>query len=183
MCFPRIVLGKCLISVALNRRHLTEGQKAVLANEYRKILSEKAKKQRAVNAIEKRWRPEQKYLSETVTGKYNEGQKAVLANNYREILSRKAKEQRAKIAVTQREINRGNISEETVSSKMDKEERSRKIAAERWKVSEWKVRIAHEIEMETINIKWHSDNSSVEETVSTSDKDEVSDTKKAINVR
>jgi len=63
-----------LISVAMNRRHLTEGQKAVLANEYRKILSEKVKKQRAVNAIEKRWRPEQKYLSETVTGKYNEGQ-------------------------------------------------------------------------------------------------------------
>jgi len=30
-----------LISVAMNRRHLTEGQKAVLANEYRKILSEK----------------------------------------------------------------------------------------------------------------------------------------------
>jgi len=63
-----------LISVAMNRRHLTEGQKAVLANEYRKILSEKVKKQRAVNAIKKRWRPEQKYLSETVTGKYNEGQ-------------------------------------------------------------------------------------------------------------
>jgi len=37
-------------------------------------LSEKAKKQRAVNAIEKRWRPEQKYLSATVTDKYNEGQ-------------------------------------------------------------------------------------------------------------
>jgi len=30
-----------LISVAMNRRHLTEGQKAVLANEYRKILSKK----------------------------------------------------------------------------------------------------------------------------------------------
>jgi N6-adenosine-specific RNA methylase IME4/ParB-like chromosome segregation protein Spo0J len=30
-----------LISVAVNRRHLTEGQKAVLANEYRKILSKK----------------------------------------------------------------------------------------------------------------------------------------------
>jgi N6-adenosine-specific RNA methylase IME4/ParB-like chromosome segregation protein Spo0J len=63
-----------LISVAMNRRHLTEGQKAVLANEYRKILSEKAKKQRAVDAIEKRWRPERKYLSATVTDKYNEGQ-------------------------------------------------------------------------------------------------------------
>jgi len=30
-----------LISVAMNRRHLTEGQKAVLANEYRRILSKK----------------------------------------------------------------------------------------------------------------------------------------------
>jgi len=63
-----------LISVAMNKRHLTEGQKAVLANEYRKILSEKAKKQRAADAIEKRWKPEQKYLSTTVTDKYNEGQ-------------------------------------------------------------------------------------------------------------
>jgi len=76
-----------------------------------------------------------------------EGQKAVLANNYREILSKKAKEQRARIAVTQREINRGNILEETVSPEMDKEEeRSRKIASERWKVSEWNVRIAQEIQ-------------------------------------
>jgi len=30
-----------LISVALNRRHLTEGQKAVLANNYSTILSKK----------------------------------------------------------------------------------------------------------------------------------------------
>jgi len=36
--------------------------------------------------------------------------------------------------------------EETVSSKDDEEqERSREIASERWKVSEWKVRIAQEI--------------------------------------
>jgi len=35
-----------LISVAMNRRHLTEGQKAVLANEYRKILSKKLIKDR-----------------------------------------------------------------------------------------------------------------------------------------
>ena len=44
-----------LISVALNRRHLSEGQKAVLANEYRKVISEKAvktklEKARAVKA-------------------------------------------------------------------------------------------------------------------------------------
>jgi len=59
-----------LISVAMNRRHLTEGQKAVLANEYMKILSKKAKTQRAeiANAV--------KYgkvsLSETVTDKESE---------------------------------------------------------------------------------------------------------------
>jgi len=39
--------------------------------------------------------------------------------------------------------------------------------AERMKDSEWKVRIAHEIQKKTINIRWHSDNLSVEETVST----------------
>jgi len=51
------------------------------------------------------------------------------------------------------------------------------------KVSEWKVRIAHKIQKKTINIRWHSDNSSIEETVSTSDKDKVSDTKKTIDAR
>jgi hypothetical protein len=40
-----------LISVALNRRHWTEGQKAVLANEYRKVLSEKQKSKRAKIAV------------------------------------------------------------------------------------------------------------------------------------
>jgi len=88
-----------LISVAMNRRHLTEGQKAVLANEYRKILSEKAKTQRASDAIEKRWRPEQKYLETAVSPKYSEEQ-----------------------------------------------ERSRKIASDKFKVSERKVRTVQEIE-------------------------------------
>ena len=37
-----------LISVALNRRHLSEGQKAVLANEYRKVISEMALKERGL---------------------------------------------------------------------------------------------------------------------------------------
>jgi len=83
----------------MNRRHLTEGQKAVLANEYRKILSEKAKKQRASDAIEKRWRPEQKYLETAVSPKYSEEQ-----------------------------------------------ERSRKIASDKFKVSERKVRTVQEIE-------------------------------------
>ena len=54
----------------MNRRHLTEGQKPVLANEYMKVLSKKAKTQRAeiANAV--------KYgkvsLSETVTDKASE---------------------------------------------------------------------------------------------------------------
>jgi len=88
-----------LISVAMNRRHLTEGQKAVLANEYMRILSKKR---------------------ESEAGKK---------------------------AVTIREIKRGNIDEETVSTSMNEEqERSRKIASERWKVSEWNVRIAQEIQ-------------------------------------
>jgi len=127
--------GGYLISIALNKKHMTAGQKAVLANNYSTILSEKRETEAGKKAINARWHPEREY------------------------------------------------DEETVSSSYEEQERSRKIAFERWKVSEWKVRIAHEIEKETINIKWHSDNSSVEETVSTSDKDEVSDTKKAINVR
>jgi len=61
-----------LISVAMNRRHLTEGQKAVLANEYRKILSEKAKKERAEIAVIQREINRGNILSETVTDKLNE---------------------------------------------------------------------------------------------------------------
>jgi len=61
-----------LISVALNRRHLTEGQKAVLANEYRKILSEKAKKERVEIAVTQREINRGNILSDTVTDKMNE---------------------------------------------------------------------------------------------------------------
>jgi len=61
-----------LISVALNRKHLTEGQKAVLANEYRKILSEKVKKQRAEIAVTQREINRGNILSDTVTDKMNE---------------------------------------------------------------------------------------------------------------
>jgi len=61
-----------LISVAMNRRHLTEGQKAVLANEYRKILSEKAKTQRAEIAVTRREINRGNILSETVTDKMRE---------------------------------------------------------------------------------------------------------------
>jgi len=76
-----------------------------------------------------------------------EGQKAVLANNYSTILSKKRESEAGKKAVTIREIKKGNIDVETVSSSMNEEqERSRKIASERWKVSEWNVRIAQEIQ-------------------------------------
>ena len=61
-----------LISVAMNRRHLTEGQKAVLANEYRKILSEKAKKERAEIAVTQSEINRGNILSDTVTDKMNE---------------------------------------------------------------------------------------------------------------
>ena len=44
-----------LISVALNRRHLSEGQKAVLANEYRKVISEKIQSEAGKKAINARW--------------------------------------------------------------------------------------------------------------------------------
>jgi len=87
------------ISVALNRRHLTEGQKAVLANNYSKILSEKLNK----NKNSDRTRDENRRFlpfSETVSENGNEKEK--------------------------NDVGR--------------------IASERWKVSEWKVRIAHEIE-------------------------------------
>jgi len=42
---------ECLISVALNRRHLTEGQKAVLANEYMKGLSKKRRSEAGKKAV------------------------------------------------------------------------------------------------------------------------------------
>ncbi len=91
-----------LLSVALNRRHLTEGQKAVLANEYRKIISEKAKSERANKANDiKHDHPIS--LSETSTDK-------------------------------------------------EKEEDTRKAAAEKFKISEWKVRQASKIETDAPEI-------------------------------
>jgi len=88
-----------LISVAMNRRHLTEGQKAILANEYMKALSKKRESEAGEKANEVRWH--------------------------------------------------SNISsDETAVSSSDKDEvdRSRKLAAERLKVSERKIRYVHEIE-------------------------------------
>lgn len=87
-----------LISIALNRRHLTEGQKAYLANEYRKVQSEKAVK-------------------------------------------RKLEIARAVKAGTPL-----NSMEDTSASKIEETERSRKLAANKFKVPERKVRTAQEIE-------------------------------------
>jgi hypothetical protein len=113
-----------------------------------------------------------------------EGKKAVLSNNYSAILSKKLNEDKNS---DQPRDEKGRFLPilETVSNNGDEKEENvaRKIASERWKVSEWNVRIAQEIQKKAINIRWHSDNSSVEETVSTSDKDKVSDTKNAIDAR
>ncbi|MEM0124304.1 MAG: MT-A70 family methyltransferase [Candidatus Micrarchaeaceae archaeon] len=84
-----------LVSVALNRRHLTEGQKAMLALEYQKILSARLQSEAGKKAINERWHPEG-YVSEDVS--------------------------------------------ETYRSKD-----SRKIVAEQFKVSEWKLRQANAI--------------------------------------
>ena len=76
-----------------------------------------------------------------------EGQKAYLANEYRKVLSEKRQSEAGKKAVTIREIKRGHIDEETVSSPISAErDRSRAEAASRFKVSEWKVRVAQEVE-------------------------------------
>jgi len=88
-----------LISVAMNRRHLTEGQKAVLANEYIKRLSKKRKSEAGKKAINARWHPEREYGEATVASTYK-----------------------------------------------DEVDRSRKLAAERLKVSEKKIRYVQEIE-------------------------------------
>jgi len=63
-----------LISVAMNRRHLTEGQKAVLANNYREILSKKAKEQRAKIAVTQREINRGNILSDTVADKESDEQ-------------------------------------------------------------------------------------------------------------
>ena len=72
----RYVENEYLISVALNRRHLSEGQKAYLANEYRKVISEKAKKERGIKgAVETNkilYGKEPERLSDNVSDKRGE---------------------------------------------------------------------------------------------------------------
>ena len=55
-------------SLWLTTDQIREGQKAVLANEYRKVISEKALKERAERAINTRW-DNKEYLSETLADK------------------------------------------------------------------------------------------------------------------
>jgi len=64
--------NKWLISVALNRRHLTEGQKAVLANNYSTILSEKLSSDAGKKAINARWHPDKEYDEATVASTYED---------------------------------------------------------------------------------------------------------------
>jgi hypothetical protein len=53
---------------------LTEGQKAVLANEYMKSLIAEQQSEAGKKTIEVRYHPEQKYGEDTVTSAYNEEQ-------------------------------------------------------------------------------------------------------------
>jgi len=64
--------NKWLISVALDRRHLTEGQKAVLANEYMRILSKKRESETGKKAINARWHPDKEYDEATVASTYED---------------------------------------------------------------------------------------------------------------
>jgi len=61
-----------LISVAMNRRHLTEGQKAVLANEYRKVLSKKRQSEAGKIKANARWHPDKEYDEATVASTYED---------------------------------------------------------------------------------------------------------------
>ena len=68
-----------------------------------------------------------------------EGQKAVLANEYMKILSKKRESEAGKKAINARWHPEKKYDEETVSPSYEEQDRSRKIASERWRVSEWKV--------------------------------------------
>jgi len=134
--------------VSLNRRHLTEGQKAVLANEYRKILSKKRQSEAGKKAINARWHPDSEYSSETVSEQHEnevdtrkeasdkfkvslnrrhltEGQKAVLANEYMKILSKKRQSEAGKKAINARWHPEREYDSETVSESYEEQESSR----------------------------------------------------------
>jgi len=84
----------------MNRRHLTEGQKAVLANEYMKVLSKRRESEAGKKAVTIREIKRGNIDKETVSTSMNEDQ------------DRSRKEASNK-------FNRGNILGETVSSKIN----------------------------------------------------------------
>jgi len=59
--------GGYLISIGLNKKHMTVGQKAVLANNYSTILSEKLSPEARKIKANARWHPDKEYSSETVS--------------------------------------------------------------------------------------------------------------------
>jgi len=108
----------------MSRRHLTEGQKAVLANEYMRILSKKRESEAGKKANEVRWHSN--ISSDEIT---------------------------------------------VISSDKDEVDRSRKLAAERLKVSERKI---------SNEVRWHSNNSSDSDTLTESEKNEANPSHKKV---
>jgi len=88
-----------LISVAMNRRHLTEGQKAVLANEYMKGLSKKRESEAGKKEVTIREIKRGNIDEETVSPSYEEQER-----------SRKK---------ASNKFNKGNISSGTVADKIN----------------------------------------------------------------
>jgi hypothetical protein len=84
----------------MNRRHLTEGQKAVLANEYMKVLSKRRESEAGKKAVTIREIKRGNIDKETVSTSMNEDQ------------DRSRKEASNK-------FNRGNILGKTISSKIN----------------------------------------------------------------
>jgi len=107
LCRPEIKSGlpellyvdedEYLISVALNRRHLTEEQKAVLANNYSKFLSEKLPSEAGKIKANARWHPDEEYSSERVSEQHDEKVK----NDARKIASKRLKVSEWKVRIAQ----------------------------------------------------------------------------------
>ena len=92
--------NKWLISVALDRSQLTEGQKAVLANNYSKILSEKLSSEAGKEKANARWHPESECNSENVSEQHNQNNKKE-KNDARRIASKRLKVSEWKVRIAQ----------------------------------------------------------------------------------
>ena len=77
----------------LNRRHLSEGQKAVLANEYRKVISKKMQSEAGKKAVAVRWHGNE-YDEDTLSQSYDEEQERSrkLAAEHMHVAERKVRE-------------------------------------------------------------------------------------------